>query len=251
MEFSDDYVAVTRRTTLGRLTGSARERRTRSHTFIDGGFGLTNNPAEEAYHEVITSNHCIETFVSIGTGRRTTDRFGTGLVKTVSAAVEALGDPEAAHVNMTPKSEGEEGAEKFHYFRFNKPDALPTIDFDEWKPRSNGDKTLETMRGAFQAWALEPEIQKSFQECAAQLVRRRRLRTVDSSRWERFALGSYFICPGKRCPDAGNKKWENRTEFQNHLVAAHGEQPANIREVADKFQKIWVYKNPARRSPTV
>jgi hypothetical protein len=219
--------------------------------FIDGGFGGPNNPAEEAYEEVTTSNEAIGTFVSVGTGRKTTDRFKKGFANKIGAAVDALGDPETAHHTVLAKSV-EEG-KQFSYFRFNEPNALPDTDFDEWKPRSgrrSGMHTLEKMKRAFQVWALKPDVQDDFQRCARELVRRRRLRTAETSRWERYALGASFNCETMHdCAEPVTKRWYDRRKYTAHLLAAHRDAIQNSRATIDDIidkecRSIWAYKAP-------
>jgi hypothetical protein len=217
--------------------------------FIDAGFSPINNPAEEAYHEVTTSNHPIGTFVSVGTARRVPYRAGRGFGTKVKGGLEALGDTEDVHTRMNKEASSEETG--FSYFRFNEPNALPDVNLDEWIPKSSGMKTLEKMKVTFNAWAMQPAIQADFQKCAQELVRRRRLRTADASRWERFALGSYFVCP-ENCEDAGNRKWLNRDEFGAHLKQAHDEDadPAHIKTITDNCKTDWVYKSPPKTAST-
>jgi hypothetical protein len=225
-------------------------RQKRHNTFIDAGFSPVNNPAEEAYHEVTTSNHPIGTFVSVGTARKVPFRSGRGFGTKVKGGLEALGDTEDVHSRMNKEASSTDKG--FSYFRFNQPNALPDVDLDEWIPRSSGKKTLEKMDVTFNAWAMQPDIQADFQKCAQELVRRRRLRTADASRWERFALGSFFVCPRDDCEDAGNRKWFGRAEFGAHLIEAHDEDadPANIKVIADNCKTDWVYKPPPRTAGT-
>jgi hypothetical protein len=224
---------------------SKGQHRQKSHqTFIDAGFSPVNNPAEEAYHEVTTSNQPIGTFVSVGTARRMPYRSGRGFGTKVKGGLEALGDTEDVHTRMLKEASSAERG--FSYFRFNQPNALSDVDLDEWMPRSSGRRTLEKMDATFNAWAMQPGVQVDFQRCALELVRRRRLRAADASRWESFALGSYFICPRDDCEYAGNTKWLGRTEFGAHLIDVHDENPdpANITAIADSCKTDWVYKSP-------
>jgi hypothetical protein len=230
---------------------SKGQNRPKSHnTFIDAGFSPVNNPAEEAYHEVTTSNQPIGTFVSVGTARRMPYRSGRGFGTKVKGGLDALGDTEDVHSRINKEASSVDKG--FSYFRFNQPNALSDVDLDEWIPGSSGRKTLEKMDTAFNAWAMQPDIQAEFQKCALELVRRRRLRTADASRWERFALGSFFVCPRDDCTDAGNTKWLGRAEFVAHLMAAHDEDsdPAHIKAIADDCKTDWAYKSPPRTAGT-
>ena len=213
-------------------------------TFIDGGWGHTNNPAEEAYHEIITSNETIGTFASIGTGRRTTDRWKSGFKNKILGLVDEATNPEISHRRVLALSKQE--GKIFSYYRFNELNALPDTDFDEWQPRSTGKKTLNKIEDAFRKWALKGDVQADFQKCAEELVRRRRLRTADTSRWERYALGSCFDCKEdkKVCPAPADKRWFDRKEFQDHLLADHEAKPSNIDQIVEKCRTVWAYKPP-------
>jgi hypothetical protein len=221
-----------------------KKSRRHHNTFIDAGFSPVNNPAEEAYHEVTTFNEPIGTFVSVGTARRLPDRSGSGFGNRVKGGLEALGDTEDVHIRMNKEATSE--GKEFSYYRFNQPNALSDVDLDEWKPRSSGRRTLDKMDAAFNRWAVQPDIQAQFQLCALELVRRRRLRTSDASRWERFALGSYFSCP-EGCQEEGNpKKWLSRARFESHLSEVH----PGIEATTNDCQAQWVYKSRPRSAPT-
>jgi hypothetical protein len=234
---------VGRRTTTA-TTATAADTRRRPNaspmaTFVDGGYGEANNPAEEAYYEVKTFNDNVGTFVSIGTARRFTNRFNSGVRSTARAAFDALGDPEQAHIKMESLS----GRFGFSYFRFNEQDALATTEFDEWNPKSSGRKTQDKILRAFQEWFMHPHIQMQFQNCARELVRRRRLRTADTSRWERHALGSCFDCK-ENCKETGNRRWKYRAEFEDHLRSAQHQVTPNrpIDQIVQESRTLWAYK---------
>jgi hypothetical protein len=212
-------------------------------TFIDGGFGEQNNPAKEAYYEVLTSNENIGTFVSAGTGRKNADRFQAGLINRIRAAFDIMGDTELTHDFMRGRCQ----RERFPYFRFNEPEVLADMDFDEWKPRKNGSKSIDKMTRAFSIWAVKPEVQRMLRQCADQLVRRRRLRVAaDPSLWEAFSMGSWYDCGREGCPDPVAKRWYLRSNFEEHLRRSHsrGEEvdARALQEQADSHRKIWEYK---------
>ncbi len=171
-------------------------------TFIDGGFGEQNNPSKEAYFEVLTSNENIGTFVSVGTGRKNADRFQAGLINRIKAAFDVMGDTELTHDFMKGRSE----RERFSYFRFNEPEVLASMDFDEWKPRRNGSKSIDKMTRAFSNWAVKPEVQRKLRQCADQLVRRRRLRAAENpSLWKLIRWGPVMIVGWKAVPSLSQK----------------------------------------------
>ena len=212
-------------------------------TFIDGGFGEANNPSKEAFHEVETSNEKIGTFVSIGTGRGKVDKFHTGLRRLVQASFAAVGDPEPAHLSMLRESQNPDHG--FGYFRLNEPNGLPDLDFDEWKPKRNGNKTRKKILDAFQRWAIDPKVSASISHCALELVRRRRLRTADESQWERFALEVFFDCKEDKCPQPSDKRWYNKNDFQSHLMEDHKmEEGPELQAALRSHRRVWRYKPP-------
>lgn len=76
-------------------------------TYIDGRFREQNNPAKEAYYEVLSSNKNIGTFVSVGTGRKNADRFQAGVINRIKAAFDVMGDTERTHDFMGGRSQSE------------------------------------------------------------------------------------------------------------------------------------------------
>jgi hypothetical protein len=211
-------------------------------TYIDGGFGEQNNPSKEAYYEVLTSNENIGTFVSVGTGRKNADRFQAGLINRIKAAFDVMGDTEQTDEFMKGKSE----KDPFSYFRFNEAEVLADMDFDEWKPRKSGSKSIEKMTRAFSHWVIRPDVQRKLRQCADQLVRRRRFRVdVNPSLWEAFSLGSCYDCGREGCPEPVAKRWYMRSEFEEHLRRSHSRGQLDeraLKEQADSHQSIWEYK---------
>ncbi|TAQ86448.1 hypothetical protein B7494_g5222 [Chlorociboria aeruginascens] len=207
-------------------------------TFIDGGFGPANNPSKEAWQEVNSSNERVGSFVSIGTGRQKINRFHSGLRRFIKAGMAAVGDPEPPHQEMRNKSE----ELKFGYFRFNEVDGLSDLEFDEWKPRKSGKHTKTKIKNAYQTWALNPEIQESFHRCALELVRRRRLRTADESRWERYAVKAYFDCNEHGCPGKVEQLWYSKNEFCEHLLNDHKLKEENLDNAIQRARNTWRIK---------
>jgi hypothetical protein len=231
------------RSRVGTWTRENPEPPPRPVTFIDGGFGPANNPSEEVYFEVTTLNENIGTFVSIGTGRAKPNRFHSGLKKLIKTSFAVAGDPEAAHVAVMNKA-NEQG---FGYFRLNQPNGLPNLDFDEWKPRKSGARTKRKILESFREWALDPTVLGNIQHCAMELVRRRRLRTEDFSKWESYALGAFFDCEEDCCPKPGDKRWvwHNRDDFKKHLIDDHRrEEGKQLENTIRRYRKVWVYKPP-------
>ncbi|KAH7342725.1 acyl transferase/acyl hydrolase/lysophospholipase [Rhexocercosporidium sp. MPI-PUGE-AT-0058] len=213
-------------------------------TFIDGGFGPANNPSKEAFHEVTLSNERIGTLVSIGTGRGSADKFHTRLLKFVKNGISAVGDPLPADQSM--KFESKRKDHEFGYFRFNEHNGLPDLDFDEWRPKASGNRTQTKIREAFHRWSVDPKVTDAIRLCAIELVERRRLRTADESRWERYATKSYFDCKEDQCTEASDKRWYARDEFRDHLRREHRcmEEEDNLEEIIQRHRTAWRYKPP-------
>lgn len=150
-----------------------------------------------------------------------------------------MGDTEEVHSFLKGRAE----RDSFQYFRFNEPEVLADMDFDEWKPRKNGRKSIKKMDHAFSIWAVKPEVVQQLQRCAYQLVRRRRLRVAaDPSLWEAFALGSHYDCGRGGCPEPVTRRWYMRREFEQHLRDGHELHEEVLKEQADTHRTIWEYK---------
>jgi hypothetical protein len=245
----DDDSPQRRKTLLSRVTSfgkspSPEHETSRPVTFIDGGFGEANNPSKEAFYEVTTNNEQIGTFVSIGTGRGKVDKFHKGLRRLVPAAFAAVGDPDPAHAALQKESQNVQS--KFGYYRLDEPNGLGDLEFDEWKPRKNGNRTRKRIEDAFRAWAIDPKVSENLQRCALELVRRRRLRTADESEWERYAVEAFFDCEEGNCQQPGDKRWYKRSDFQHHLLTDHGiADEHKLQEKAQICRKMWRYKPPS------
>lgn len=65
-------------------------------------------------------------------------------------------------------------------------------------------------------------MQRDLEDCAKLLVQRRRMRSGDSSRWERYATSSYYLCrEGGMCEKMARSN--TRAEFERHLESAHSD----------------------------
>lgn len=131
-------------------------------TFKDGGFG-SNNPSEEAYHDIIRSQGRAKAgpFISIGTGGsaekplkpfyeprekpRLRDRLTTKHAKdikaTVTGAVNSVSQTVKADENMYRAAkpdgkDGKDGKERFPYYRFNGGKDLAETGLAKWKGHS-------------------------------------------------------------------------------------------------------------------
>lgn len=223
--------------------------------FKDGGFGC-NNPSEEAYHDVLEAHggliKNIGPFVSIGTGIGKFKLFSAkrGNFRDVCAnAVAAMKRPTLTtlvHKSMSYLANFDR-EEKFPYHRFDGGEVLGEIAMDEWKSHGSknrgrkkgqpGAKTLENIHRAVEAYLQDKGVQRELEDCAKLLVERRRLRTRDASRWERYATTSYYLCRDGTCEKA---RFDTSLEFRNHLESAHGlEALGDLDEKLGACREYW------------
>ncbi|KAI3317965.1 FabD/lysophospholipase-like protein [Xylariaceae sp. AK1471] len=216
-----------------------------SYEFIDAGFSSANNPCNELYRE-IQHHHGENTpvLVSIGTARPVEELNGESTRATIKRAFSVLGNPEEVHEGM----EADKDNGKYCYYRLNDEEGID-IEMDEWKPRKIGHDTMAKMTNEFHNWLQKDGVEDKFRECARHLVRLRRVR-MTTPRWERFALGQYFVCQVQHCPKDRDNKWLDREDFENHLRREHKEEDyeGNLARALETCQRIWRYR--ARRQTT-
>ena len=206
--------------------------------FKDGGFGC-NNPSKEAFHDIreVHGGHTenLGPFISIGTGigkfRLFSDKKGN--FRDVCAnAKAALKRPTLTTLTDQSMSylANFDRVKRFPYYRFDGGETLGEIAMDEWKPHKSktrrsrdnnppGAKTLDNIHSAVKAYLQQKSVQRDLEDCAKLLVQRRRLRTEDLSRWERYATSSYFLCRDGGCE---KKRFNTSADFRNHLENCHG-----------------------------
>jgi hypothetical protein len=179
--------------------------------------------------------------VSIGTARPVEELNGEGTAATIMRAFNGLGNPEEVHARMEEETEGD----KCCYYRLNDEEGI-SIEMDEWKPRKVGRDTIAKMTNEFRRWLQKDGIEEKFRECARHLVRLRRVR-MTTPRWERFALGQYFVCEVQRCPKDRDNKWLDREDFENHLRREHSEEDyeGDLDRYLETCQRIWRYRSAA------
>lgn len=230
--------------------------RTRSKEFLhftDGGFSLNNNPTREGTREIeeAYSSDSIGVVVSIGTARRDERLPRRGLswiIPMMKSMAQTATDPETIHANMEEKATS--AADSFPYYRLNDPDGGLSIPLDEWQPRRSmfgkqaGSITINTMEAAFNKWAANNENFNTLTSCAAELVRRRRSRTHDTAKWERYATGAQFTCRFKRC---NSEDFFNRRQFEDHLKGDHSlREETTLNEEIRDCKKYWQYQYATR-----
>ena len=223
--------------------------------FTDGGFNYTNNPTREGTREIEEAygNRFIGVVVSIGTARRDERPRERGLlpiIPRVRSIVQMATDPEKIHGDMEDFS----AREDFPYFRLNDPGSLD-VELDEWEPKSlpfkelagnrmAGSKTIQTISDAFARWAMHYRTHSQLEECAAELVKRRRARMADAAKWERYATGVTFKCRFRNCE---REDFFHRVQFRDHLIQDHSPMPKKrVDEEMEQCKKSWKYQPPRK-----
>lgn len=232
-----------RNTGMGKRKKQSRTRRTA--LFSDAGFSRVNNPSLSVRDELRDifrdGPKKVANWISIGTARPSSPHTTSSLRSILRKAVAEVGDPEGGHQQMERLRPRE-----FDYYRLNEPNGLPHVEMDDWKPRSSknsGAETIEAMKAAFHRWVAEPDNQEKVKRAAKSLVQIRRARTIEESRWERFALGRLFICPAKDCYLDSDETWHYRDSFVDHLRKVHGYDDRQVGEAVKHSNRDWQYKS--------
>lgn len=217
--------------------------------FTDGGMGPVNNPSTEAWHEVTTGGEKVGLMVGVGTARGTshkTSRLSTLFGSIIKDSFTQMGETQSGHKATKRLSQ----VEQFEYFRFDNPEGLADVEFDDWKGK-DGNDTREHIKSAFNTWVRNRAVASSFEACAQDLVRRRRQRTQDLSRWERFACRSSYICGERGCrARSGEDKWKNQNDFiahlrnpdQGHAQNINFEDPNVLQRIFAESRRVWQYQ---------
>ncbi|RWA11756.1 hypothetical protein EKO27_g3351 [Xylaria grammica] len=193
--------------------------------FKDGGM-RANNPTLEGVREVRQRHgHQADFVISIGTCSRIKLLFEKTRANGVRDllndgwyAIRGLTDTRKVHQNASRDYAGVSPG----YFRFDD-EASPEwkhIKMDEWKgDRVNGpgSRTLGKIRQLIAAYlgGNNPMLDQRLEQCAEQLVRRRRLRQLAADEWERYALGSSFRCRYPDCVD--QVPFNSRNQLTQHI----------------------------------
>lgn len=217
--------------------------------FKDGGFGDDNNPTKQGLREIKEGygDKAIGVVVSVGTSRLDKpDRKHKvfHIVPVVKEMSQMANDPEKVHKEVEEMSQHED--HPFDYYRLNSPGELD-VQLDEWKPKhrsskgESGSVTIEKIQNVFDRWAGQQDNIRLLRQCAEILVRRRRARALNESRWERYATAAKFTC---RLPGCNNEEeLYDRDQFLDHLRRDHRiiEQGRLKRELEDS-RKCWRYQ---------
>ena len=194
-------------------------------TFEDGGLPWSN-PTEVGMREIKKKhgNNKFGVIVSVGTAKAdyvqekaVGKEFVTDTAKRVAATATY---PDLVHNQVESDCQDD----NIQYYRLNpktQDHRLKTV-LDEWQPKSSmfgqkpGSKTLQHITRKFEAWYnSDPGIREQFIRCAAELVGRRRRRTSDQAKWERYIKGSHFQCQKYEC-ERKDRKFTFLDKFLDH-----------------------------------
>ncbi|KAI1270847.1 acyl transferase/acyl hydrolase/lysophospholipase [Xylaria sp. FL0933] len=244
--------AETNRTVFTRTTSGWTRRQDKlpegrsQYTFQDGGFSSANNPCREIYNEIRYhhGDNITPVLVSIGTARAKDEFVGEGARTNIKRGLHHLGNPEEIHETL----EADKDNGNLSYYRLNNEDGI-SIEMDEWKPKKEGGKTIQKMTAEFHSWLRKDGVENRFRECARHLVQLRRAR-MGTLRWERFALGQYFVCQVQNCPKDRDNQWLDRDGFRDHLRREHRTEDygGNIDGALDTCRRTWRYRSRAASS---
>ena len=220
--------------------------------FTDGGFGPANNPTRLGKQEIedLQGSDAIGIVVSVGTARKLKQdakkaTFFSTIPNSAREFAEQVTDPEVTHREMQRDYNKDQ---KFPYYRLNYPGGLQT-ELDEWEPKlkmpkqkESGANTIHDIEHAFNHWAAQHENIMQLQECAADLVQCRRGR-MKTTKWERYATGSHYVCPVRGC-DPGD--FFERRLFEKHLenqtLKNHGFEGNDLKDALSRCRKHWRYQ---------
>jgi hypothetical protein len=244
------------------------KRGTRNVRFKDGGFG-SNNPSPAIYRDVVHKHgglsKSVSVFVSIGTGDSELRMFDQeGWTPFATRVREARANLKAS-LRLPARTKGAEEAmlgfayrdnhAVFPYSRFDGGPRLGNVEMDEWKSDRvknfftgkvtvSGGKTLQEIRDAVGLYLADPAIQAELDDRAKDLVHRRRRRTRDKSKWDRYASASWYECQIGGCRDS--TEYKTYTLFEEHVRNEHSRSfnlydPGKFEEEALNHRKCWLY----------
>lgn len=201
------------------------------YSFSDIGNGINNNPSWLARNEIgsLKGLENIENFVSVGTARGAPEgrrRFWNTIPRTAKEMAHDRSNPEHAHELMESHSNLKEGS----YVRLNALDALK-MPLDDCRPRQRrwiarsqaaGTTTFKEIHDAFTAWIGQPRRpgadtpSKQIENLAEKLVQDRRAR-METSQWERYAVGATYTCKSRGC----GEELHTQPAVRAHLAEKH------------------------------
>ena len=191
-----------------------------------------NNPSWEVLREVNLlakeSHDAIDLLLSIGGGNAKSNnsrlKFGAASLEQELTDISDL-------IEHKVRSESE--VQGFAYFRFEVKEGLRTVRMNEWRPKPDGDITLEKIEVATKEYLKQNSVESSILKCAEYLVDKR-VQRAQTMRWERFATGAQYRCPlADECPTP-KAKFNTRNDLMDHLRTKHNQAPPD----ADHHEQI-------------
>lgn len=230
--------------------GKGDDRQKEKAYFTDGGFGVTNNPAQVGFKEIkaLSGSEATENvgvIVSVGTARGKDNPGGKSFPQRMKKLASTATDPDVV-------AEWMDDQKLDHHWRFNDVEGDLHVELDEWKPNRwfttrPGRDTLTKIENAFYRWANETLNFRAIEACAKELVKQRRRRTVDRSRWQRFATGaSQYRCKHRDCKE---DRFDSLYYFEEHWRRFH-ERQRDANEWKDPTFETWTYQKQNGRHAT-
>jgi hypothetical protein len=208
--------------------------------FSDGGFGHTNNPTQLGINEIETlhGKGNIGIVLSVGTARANGKSGGKSIFKRVKGFADTATDPKIVEEHLQGRD---------LYWRLNDSQGI-NVELDEWKPnslftKSPGKKTLTTIQREFWRWSADKNNINLLEECARELVRRRRKRSEDGSRWERYATGAQFRCMHGEC---GAQTFNSRKMYEHHCEHDLNHSKEGKGHIDEPKITTWQYQDSSR-----
>ncbi|KAF2238229.1 FabD/lysophospholipase-like protein [Viridothelium virens] len=219
--------------------------------YTDGGLQQNNNPTKEGIAEIekLHRPNPLGAVISIGTSRGNT-HSRLPMKDKLMGIVRDGANPMNVHDEIN------ERLGDHPYYRLDDHGALK-MELDEWKPRGlrakfgkkAGSRTMRTIEHKFFEWVGTADNAEMFRNCAKELVRRRRARTMEEAKWAHYATGIRYKCLGDDCHRAD---FTDRDEFVRHLQHEHadealfiGRNPEDvIEELPDEWRWSWQYPAP-------
>jgi hypothetical protein len=208
--------------------------------FLDGGFGHTNNPTQLGINEIETlhGRGNIGVVLSVGTARANGASGGKSIFKRVKGFADTATDPKIVADHLQDRD---------LYWRLNDSQGI-NVELDDWKPnslftKSPGKKTLAILQREFWRWASDKKNTDPLEECARELVQRRRKRSEDVARWERYATGAQFRCMHGEC---GSQTFNSRKLYEHHCEHDINHSKDGNGHIDEPKITTWQYQDSSR-----
>lgn len=139
--------------------------------------------------------------------------------------------------------------DQFPYHAFDGGEQLHDKKFDQWEKRAfaSEDNIPETtaINKAVESYLATPYVQRDLEECAKNLVKRRRLRARDASAWDRYAFASFYQCSYQGCP-VPQERFKRVEHFKEHVMEIHSAALARkpLEQALKECRRCWTDPKP-------